>query len=723
MELYPKGIAPVQISKHNEGMETWDKGIGDDTPVQFGADRRTPTTGEEELLASKIEAKRLLEKLNGALHELRSTVLPESVEKGEKKRTEKKGRAAPMKRYQPKQKAEKPTAKKECNPQVNPERGGRPEWDSRTIVENKFFKMPKKKTPKLLKKKVIALSDLEKLANMAPSASLRELLDIGLGKAGGPRGKGLPPRKEPSRELQQRVGGSGSEGRGQMRTLASSNRGDAYDFEDTNDSYSEEEEEAYNDDFDGDWGTLASSDSSRLSPRTVGDTPSTIYSTHSPARVDRQIRFLSKIKNKKSGKSGKKKKSSRRKKMKRKNLRRKLLRKTTPNANRSLVASSQANRVKWKDGDISGRSETGQLELPITPVRGILKRSVSNPGNSAPPSRPQSAGFVRLKVSASMNEFGSPKWNWNGPRPWEDNRANLRPRSAIVRQTELEFRSPERALHLPKKHVIKEYVPEYSRLLPMPVTKGGGNREEKIKNYRLEHFPEYNRIGEGEILVTIAHCSNCKHHQLSTRHDEKKYKLYATQLASKIEMNVPGAKVIVRAVGGRMIGAFEVQVCRQQAQKLSKVLMHSKLVTNLWPNMDDIVRRIINLKPKHELVVNVSGKIDKSNKGTAATSSQGLQCTVLDGNGANVAQSPMAEMAEDASSSSSRMISATATLLIPSGAYTLIVDGSNMFLPVKEHVDTTEEVRTVINRVLCERSWAQNVPSMVKHHGYSEDFA
>ena len=59
----------------------------------------------------------------------------------------------------------------------------------------------------------------------------------------------------------------------------------------------------------------------------------------------------------------------------------------------------------------------------------------------------------------------------------------------------------------------------------------------------------------------------------------------------------------------------------------------------------------------------------------------------------------------------------TVSLLVPSGSYTLVVEGAtrdeedgkiiphtndadDKFLPITEHIDTTEEVRTVIDRVL-----------------------
>ena len=157
--------------------------------------------------------------------------------------------------------------------------------------------------------------------------------------------------------------------------------------------------------------------------------------------------------------------------MRRKHLRKRLLSKSLPNSDRSVVASAQANRVKWKDGDISGKSETKQ-GLPITPVRGILKRSASSPGRKmhrAAVDRPTSAG-VR---SAAMNEFGSPKWNWNGPRPWEDSKRKPRPRSAVIRTAEIEFRPQNEHYIFPK--VRNE------RVLPvasMPVERGE-TREEK----------------------------------------------------------------------------------------------------------------------------------------------------------------------------------------------------------------------------------------------------
>ena len=56
----------------------------------------------------------------------------------------------------------------------------KPTWDSRIIATRSALDdVPTRPRSKLMKKRVVSLKDLEHLASLAPTASLKELLDVG----------------------------------------------------------------------------------------------------------------------------------------------------------------------------------------------------------------------------------------------------------------------------------------------------------------------------------------------------------------------------------------------------------------------------------------------------------------------------------------------------------------------------------------------------------------
>ena len=117
---------------------------------------------------------------------------------------------------------------------------------------------------------------------MAPSVSLRELLDIGLGRQ--------HLVLEDVKRFFPRFGEAQKQG-WPTQTAASSGAGT-----DTilNDSYSDEEELYDDDELKRCLGGLASS-SLRAPEREEDDTSTTIYSTGTSARMNRQIRFCQKL--------------------------------------------------------------------------------------------------------------------------------------------------------------------------------------------------------------------------------------------------------------------------------------------------------------------------------------------------------------------------------------------------------------------------------------------
>ena len=53
---------------------------------------------------------------------------------------------------------------------------------------------------------------------------------------------------------------------------------------------------------------------------------------------------------------------------------------------------------------------------------------------------------------------------------------------------------------------------------------------------------------EGEIIVTIEHCTNCHLHQSNTRHVQEKYTLFAKKLKQAIMLRYPMIKVFSKPI-------------------------------------------------------------------------------------------------------------------------------------------------------------------------------
>ena len=684
---------------------------------------------EADLEASRREAHRLVESLSGVLDDLAIRVLPRDEQVRHRRQL------MSAKKNATKSNLRGPTPERAGGAR-SPSPGRRqlqqPEWDSRTLVVDPklLSKFPKPKPKTMLKKKTVKLKDLEKIAAMAPGLSLQDLLDLGQGRDPADR---LAGTVEGDVKYDEADWGEETDGYGSDYVE------DVYQRDsDGSSEYSDGRQRRGNGivelassgrKFEANMAsstrTLATTSSGKKIEANIASSTKTLAST-SPAsstQLNRQIRYTTKNLNRSLASQGRGQGAAQRKKMVRKKKKKSLkpisTRKTprskaVQREHRSVVAarskSASSNRVKWHQGDIlNGGSPAVKTQHPVP--RSILKHSQSlegglntTPNRKPPPARPQSASLRREKTTAFLNSLGSPQWNWAGPLPeGYEYLKKARPVSAYRARTGSTSLGNlnRRPLHLPKSPDLSKYVelPKYTKLLPEPVTSGGKDVEEKKANYRLEHYPEYNRIGEGEMVVTITHCCNCRQHQQTTRHDEAKYVNCARQLAMRIETNIPAAEVIVRPVKGRLIGAFEVQVCRQEAGQLSKTLLHSKLVTHLWPNVENIVNKIKALVPKHELVVNVSAKMDDYNMNGFSD----LACCLTKNQGGTGNVSKTIMTVEPVLGNDDGVRRATGTLLVPSGAYTLSVEGSDTFLPINEHVDTTEEVRTVINRVLCER--------------------
>jgi hypothetical protein len=122
--------------------------------------------------------------------------------------------------------------------------------------------------------------------------------------------------------------------------------------------------------------------------------------------------------------------------------------------------------------------------------------------------------------------------------------------------------------------------------------------------------------------------TNCEEHQSNTRHIKEKYHLYAHTLKQAILLRYPMIKVNCKPITTTAadfqklipidrkkpdphaliidyhrpelrIGAFEVQLCARSQTGLRQEVLHSKLATRLWPNINSILEKIGSEKAIH----------------------------------------------------------------------------------------------------------------------------
>lgn len=92
------------------------------------------------------------------------------------------------------------------------------------------------------------------------------------------------------------------------------------------------------------------------------------------------------------------------------------------------------------------------------------------------------------------------------------------------------------------------------------------NRSSSLKRYKSKHqiqeqikqmvdkkddqnirwFKEYDQIRDEQIYVTVEYCTNCKNHQVSTRHDEKKYQQLAQKIKNEVLSHFPVVRVYLK---------------------------------------------------------------------------------------------------------------------------------------------------------------------------------
>ncbi|MCQ2817981.1 MAG: hypothetical protein MJ252_12015 [archaeon] len=157
------------------------------------------------------------------------------------------------------------------------------------------------------------------------------------------------------------------------------------------------------------------------------------------------------------------------------------------------------------------------------------------------------------------------------------------------------------------------------------------NEYEKAKTKDMTHyFKEFDSAGPNDFIVTIEYCSSCEEHSTTTQHSAEMYKSVASNYQKIIQERFPFIKVFLKPIdvvlvkeeetklekteNGKApkcfcindkfkpcrIGAFEIQF---YSQRKGIQIIHSKLFSKKWPQVDKIISRILQCLPYFELQI------------------------------------------------------------------------------------------------------------------------
>lgn len=132
-------------------------------------------------------------------------------------------------------------------------------------------------------------------------------------------------------------------------------------------------------------------------------------------------------------------------------------------------------------------------------------------------------------------------------------------------------------------------------------------------------FREYSFLRDNEVLLTIEHCDNCQEHSTSTRHDPEKYATAAKRLKTLVLERFTMIKVLVKPLSKgdsefkkQRLGAFEVQIAKKTRGLMNVVVLHSKLSSRRWPDLDEVIFKVSQNLPTCQLFVTVFDEITEN---------------------------------------------------------------------------------------------------------------
>ena len=161
-------------------------------------------------------------------------------------------------------------------------------------------------------------------------------------------------------------------------------------------------------------------------------------------------------------------------------------------------------------------------------------------------------------------------------------------------------------------------------------------------------FKEITEMTEGDVFVFIEYWTNDENKQLSTNHSEKKYISYAKRFRQAIIEKFPQVKVYIKSTVNSTkivkyhtskdpkgniideqreplrIGAFEISVSTRKDSFTRHTLIYSKLKTNCFPNLPNILSKVCEFVPKCNLIVNIWDNIQNINDKPKPERSEGM---------------------------------------------------------------------------------------------------
>ena len=168
-------------------------------------------------------------------------------------------------------------------------------------------------------------------------------------------------------------------------------------------------------------------------------------------------------------------------------------------------------------------------------------------------------------------------------------------------------------------------------------------KEKKDADY-LKDFTEYNNLKPNEYIITIEHCASCEEHKNITQHQtDTIFKELAIKYQKIIQERFPFIKVFLKPIdveivknekfkfpkvltnGGSYpsypklnnqfkqcrIGAFEIQIATMNDKNETiKRIIHSKLKTKKFPDVNTVLKKIVSFMPKFNLKLVLFDKED-----------------------------------------------------------------------------------------------------------------
>lgn len=139
-------------------------------------------------------------------------------------------------------------------------------------------------------------------------------------------------------------------------------------------------------------------------------------------------------------------------------------------------------------------------------------------------------------------------------------------------------------------------------------------KEKSAIDKSQKHFLEFDFMENNDIIITIEHCSNCEQHLNHTNHINDIYKTISKLLQLCINIRFPFIKVFLKPIDNsdnkhlNRLGALEIQLGMKFNNKINIVTLFSKLNTNQWPNINNILNKISNIVPVVNIKCNIYDK-------------------------------------------------------------------------------------------------------------------